>query len=44
MILNIPRYVDTFEAEDGIDLDAIAGELKTLETAMNETDQTISCM
>jgi type I restriction enzyme M protein len=40
--LNIPRYVDTFEAEDGIDLDAIAGELKTLETAMNETDKTIA--
>lgn len=40
--LNIPRYVDTFEAEDGIDLDAIAAELKTLETAMNETDQTIA--
>ena len=40
--LNIPRYVDTFEAEDSIDLDAIAGELKTLETAMHETDQTIA--
>ncbi len=40
--LNIPRYVDTFEAEDGIDLDLIAGELKTLETAMNETDKTIA--
>lgn len=40
--LNIPRYVDTFEAEDSIDLEAIADELKTLETAMNETDQTIA--
>jgi type I restriction enzyme M protein len=40
--LNIPRYVDTFEAEDGIDLDAIAGELKTLETAMTETDEIIA--
>jgi type I restriction enzyme M protein len=39
--LNIPRYVDTFEAEDSIDLDVIAGELKTLETAINETDKTI---
>ena len=40
--LNIPRYVDTFEAEDGIDLEGIAAELKTLETAMNETDKTIA--
>lgn len=40
--LNIPRYVDTFEAEDSIDLETIADELKTLETAMNETDQTIA--
>lgn len=40
--LNIPRYVDTFEVEDGIDLDTIAAELKTLETAMNETDKTIA--
>ena len=40
--LNIPRYVDTFEAEDDIDLDTIAAELKTLETAMNETDKTIA--
>jgi type I restriction enzyme M protein len=40
--LNIPRYVDTFEAEDGIDLDLIAGELKALETASNETDKTIA--
>ena len=40
--LNIPRYVDTFEAEDSIDLDTIAAELKTLETAMNETDKIIA--
>lgn len=40
--LNIPRYVDTFEAEDGIDLDLIAAELKTLEKAMNDTDKTIA--
>ncbi|MFX6517814.1 N-6 DNA methylase, partial [Acinetobacter baumannii] len=26
--LNIPRYVDTFEAEDEIDLDAIAKQLQ----------------
>jgi len=40
--LNIPRYVDTFEAEDNIDLNPIAEELKTLETAMIETDKTIA--
>jgi len=40
--LNIPRYVDTFEAEDSIDLDAIADELKTLENSIGETDKTIA--
>lgn len=40
--LNITRYVDTFEAEDGIDLDAIAGELKSLETEIYDTDKTIA--
>ncbi len=40
--LNIPRYVDTFEAEDSIDLDAIAGDLKILENSINETDKTIA--
>ncbi len=40
--LNIPRYVDTFETEDGIDMDAIADELKTLEISMGETDKTIA--
>ncbi len=29
--LNIPRYVDTFEADDEIDLDAIAQALQALE-------------
>jgi len=29
--LNIPRYVDTFEAEEGIDIDAIAKEIKALD-------------
>jgi type I restriction enzyme M protein len=40
--LNISRYVDTFEVEDGIDLDLIAGELKTLEAEIYETDKTIA--
>jgi len=40
--LNIPRYVDTFEAEESIDIDAVAHELKSLESLMAETDATIA--
>lgn len=40
--LNIPRYVDTFEAENSIDIDAIAKELQTLESQMRETDKSIA--
>jgi type I restriction enzyme M protein len=40
--LNIPRYVDTFEAEDSIDLNAIAQQLNALEQAHFATDQTIA--
>ena len=40
--LNIPRYVDTFEAEENIDLNAIAGELQALEAGMKATDKTIA--
>lgn len=39
--LNIPRYVDTFEEEEAIDIEALAKELKTLEVDMKETDETI---
>jgi type I restriction enzyme M protein len=39
--LNIPRYVDTFEAEESIDIDAIAKELKTLDNDMIMMDSTI---
>ncbi len=39
--LNIPRYVDTFEEEEPIDLEAVANELKTLEAEMLETDTNI---
>jgi type I restriction enzyme M protein len=44
--LNIPRYVDTFEAEEGIDIIAIAKELKLLDKQIKETDQKIAgfCM
>jgi type I restriction enzyme M protein len=40
--LNIPRYVDTFEAEDSIDIDAIASQIKALDVQMSQTDKTIA--
>ena len=40
--LNIPRYVETFEAEDPIDLEAVAAELARLEEESRKTDETIS--
>jgi len=40
--LNIPRYVDTFEAEDSIDINQLAAELVALDKAMAETDKTIA--
>jgi type I restriction enzyme M protein len=40
--LNIPRYVDTFEAEDSIDINAIANEIKALDTQIEETDKAIA--
>ncbi len=40
--LNIPRYVDTFDEEETIDLDAVATQLAELETSMRENDQVIS--
>lgn len=40
--LNIPRYVDTFEEEEPVDIEAVADELKTLEADMKETDDTIA--
>ena len=39
--LNIPRYVDTFEEEEPVDLAAVAAELKELEAGMGEIDETI---
>ncbi|MFZ1559364.1 MAG: type I restriction-modification system subunit M [Saprospiraceae bacterium] len=44
--LNIPRYVDTFEAEDDIDVEAIADEIKAIDERMQATDHTIAqyCM
>jgi type I restriction enzyme M protein len=40
--LNIPRYVDTFEDEESIDIDSIANNLKALETEMKATDKAIA--
>lgn len=40
--LNIPRYVDTFEAEEVIDLDALADELKALELNIKTADASIA--
>tara|TARA_R110002051_G_scaffold308954_2_gene381266 strand:- start:794 stop:2395 length:1602 start_codon:yes stop_codon:yes gene_type:complete len=40
--LNIPRYVDTFEAEDPIDITAVAKEIQALDAQMSETDVTIA--
>ncbi|MGP2655573.1 type I restriction-modification system subunit M [Malaciobacter sp. WC5094] len=39
--LNIPRYVDTFEEEEPIDIDKVSSELKQLELDMKTTDDTI---
>lgn len=40
--LNIPRYVDTFEEEVDINIDAVANELQTLEADMQATDESIA--
>jgi len=40
--LNIPRYVDTFEEKEPVDIKAIADELKALEADMKKTDETIA--
>ncbi|MCH7410199.1 type I restriction-modification system subunit M [Belliella sp. DSM 111904] len=40
--LNIPRYVDTFEAEAEIDIEAIANEIKAIDESIKETDKSIA--
>lgn len=40
--LNIPRYVDTFEAEEEIDLNAIAEKLKAIDQQSQQTDAVIA--
>ena len=40
--LNIPRYVDTFEEEEPVDLASVSNELKAIDTDMATTDATIA--
>jgi len=40
--LNIPRYVDTLEEEKIVDINAVASELKELESEIKTTDVTIA--
>ena len=40
--LNIPRYVDTFEEEEPIDLEAVSATLRVLEGDLRTTNETIS--
>ena len=40
--LNIPRYVDTFEEEQLVNLEEVSSELKSLEKKMSKTEMTIS--
>lgn len=40
--LNIPRYVDTFEEEEPIDINAVAEEIHALDIEIAETDKRIA--
>jgi type I restriction enzyme M protein len=40
--LNIPRYVDTFEEEEPVDLATVSTALKAIDTDMATTDATIA--
>jgi len=40
--LNIPRYVDTFEEEEPIDIDSIATEIESLNTDLKENETLIA--
>ncbi len=39
--LNIPRYVDTFEEEEAIDIQAVMREIKELEAKRADLDKEI---
>ena len=38
-VLNIPRYVDTFEPEPEIDLNAVAKEIRALQGEIKDIDK-----
>ena len=40
--LNIPRYVDTFEEEEPVDIAAVAKEIKQVNATLTETDREIA--
>jgi len=40
--LNIPRYVDTFEEEEPVDLEEVSNELQSIENDIAQTDESIS--
>jgi type I restriction enzyme M protein len=40
--LNIPRYVDTFEEEEEIDIDTVADEIQTLDIDLGENETLIA--
>lgn len=40
--LNIPRYVDTFEEEESIDLEEVSNELQGIENELKATSETIA--
>lgn len=40
--LNIPRYVDTFEEEEPVDLNAVLAELKAVDAEMADIDATLA--
>jgi len=40
--LNIPRYVDTFEEEEQIDINAVANEIRKVAEELEATDKTIA--
>ena len=40
--LNIPRYVDTFEEEEPIDIDAVAKDIQNLDAELKSTDELIA--
>ena len=40
--LNIPRYVDTFEEEEPVDITAVVKDLRSIEADIQKTDKKIS--